>query len=124
MSVLLLTADLMTASKVSAAAQRGGYAFETAASSQALIDKAQNQRPALVIVDLTLPGLDIASLVPALRKLEEPPRAIIAFGPHVHVGRLAAAQQAGCDDVFARGQFHGQLDEILRRNAGGEHTAP
>jgi hypothetical protein len=46
------------------------------------------------------------------------PPTIIAFGPHVHEALLDAATQAGCDEVFSRGQFFAQLDEIISRNLG------
>ena len=39
---------------------------------------------------------------------------VVAFGPHVHEQRLAAARDAGCDLVVSRGQFFSQLETILK----------
>jgi hypothetical protein len=49
----------------------------------------------------------------ALRDLDNPPRKIVAFGPHVHEAKLAAARSAGCDEVISRGRFHAELIEIV-----------
>jgi hypothetical protein len=40
---------------------------------------------------------------------------VIAFGPHVHEDRLAAARAAGCDSVLSRGQFFSQAENVLGR---------
>ena len=39
---------------------------------------------------------------------------VVAFGPHVHEERLAAAREAGCDVVVSRGKFFAELDAILK----------
>ncbi|HVJ68075.1 MAG TPA: hypothetical protein VM510_08840 [Caulifigura sp.] len=56
-----------------------------------------------VVVDVEASGLDIAAL---MASLGEPPRPhVVAFGPHVHTERLAAAKAAGCDAILTRGQI-------------------
>ena len=117
MSALLLSSDLMLSSKVAAAGQRSGVGVTMAMSVAALVDKAVATPVAVVILDLGTPGVDPAALVPQLRSLAQPPRAIVAFGPHVQTEKLEAAAAAGCDEVFSRGQFHAQADEILTRYA-------
>jgi CheY-like chemotaxis protein len=114
MSALLLTADLIVSSWARGAAARGGYPLEIAASLDALLAKAQQSSPKLVILDLGVAGLDPGDAVGPLRQLAAPP-AVAAFGPHVQEGRLAAAVRAGCDLVVSRGQFHAQIDQILAR---------
>jgi hypothetical protein len=37
---------------------------------------------------------------------------VVAFGPHVHVDKLAAARAAGCE-VMSRGQFLTQIGDVL-----------
>ena len=113
MSVLLFTTDLMTSSKVDAAARRQGVTLVTVASGTALLEKAGEAGAALVILDLNSPGVDPADLVSKLRGLSAPPRSILAFGPHVHEAKLEAARAAGCDAVISRGQFHAQVDELI-----------
>jgi hypothetical protein len=115
MSCLLLTSDLMTSSKVAGAAARQNVRLESTSTPAALVTTARESRAALVIVDLTTRGLDINTLVGELLALDPAPTRVIAFGPHVHEAKLQAALDAGCDTVFARGQFLGQVDAILSR---------
>ena len=69
----------------------------------------------LVLLDLTTASLDVHELVPRLRDRASRPISIVAYGPHVHEESLAAAREAGCDEVLARGQFDAQLDAILEQ---------
>jgi DNA-binding NarL/FixJ family response regulator len=117
MSVLLLTADLATSSSVSGAAARCNVACQTVWSVDAVAAKAAEIAARLVILDLSTPAIDPASLVPLLRQQPSPPR-IVAFGPHVHAARLAAARDAGCDQVLSRGGFHAEIDRIVGSAAG------
>ncbi len=118
MSALFLTSDLVFASKVAGAALRQSVIVETALTPSALFGKSQEQSAQgqsldLVIIDLSLPQLDLRELIDRLRALPNPPRTIVGFAPHVHEAALQAAQQAGCDVVMSRGQFNAQLDELL-----------
>lgn len=113
MAALLLTSDLACGAKFTAAGQRVGCQAQTAASPAALLERMAQARPGLVAIDLNLPGLVPGELVASLRAAPAPPTTILAFGPHVHEARLAAAAAAGCDPVLARGQFFARLDELL-----------
>ena len=42
----------------------------------------------LVIIDLTLPGLNVPELIAGLRALPNGPRIVVAFGPHVQDAAL------------------------------------
>lgn len=118
MPALLLTADLACSSKTSGAAARAGAELAVAMSVAALLEKAAALKPETVILDLTAPGLIPAEVVRQLKALPSAPR-VIAFGPHVHEDKLAAAAEAGCDAVLSRGQFHAQAEQWLAapRNA-------
>ena len=119
-SVLFLTTDLMFASRAGGAAQRAGVALDTIPAPERLVERCREETAALVIVDLSLGGLEIAELVASLRELPHAPRRIIAYGPHVHEAKLQAAATAGCDAVFSRGEFNAQMDRILASaNADG-----
>jgi DNA-binding NarL/FixJ family response regulator len=74
------------------------------------------ENPQLVIIDLATAELDVKKLIESLQLNDSVPR-VVAFGPHVHEEKLAAAREAGCDDVISRGQFFSQLDAILPRGA-------
>lgn len=113
MSALLLTADLACSSKASAAAARAGVELNVAMSVAALWEKAGSLHPDIVILDLTAPGVVPGELIGQLKALASAPR-VIAFGPHVHEAKLAAAAEAGCDAVVARGQFYSQLESLLK----------
>jgi len=39
---------------------------------------------------------------------------VVAFGPHVHEERLAAAREAGCDEVLSRGEFFARVNAIVQ----------
>jgi CheY-like chemotaxis protein len=67
-----------------------------------------------LVVDLSMSSLDVASLVNRLKANESSRTRVVAFGPHVHEQRLAAARDAGCDFVVSRGQFFSQLETILK----------
>ncbi len=116
MDALLLTSDLAISSAVTGAAQRQGIRFASAFTPAALLDKLAETTAALVIIDLSTPGLDIEAFVTQLRG-QVSDLQIVAFGPHVHEQRLAAAREAGCDDVYSRGQFHRGMDEILAKSS-------
>jgi CheY-like chemotaxis protein len=117
MLIAFLTNDLVFPSRVSGVAQQLGARMETAATVHALLAKltAESSQPVIVLLDLNLPGIDPATLVPQLNALTAPPQAIIAFGPHVHEEKLAAAQAAGCHATLTRGQFDAQMQSLLTR---------
>jgi CheY-like chemotaxis protein len=117
MSTILLSSDLVFSSKASAAATRGGGQLQTAMSVAALFDKISQQAPKLVVLDLTVPGLDPADVAPRVRAAA-PGATIIAYGPHVQEAMLEAAQAAGCDQVLTRGQWNVQMDDLLASHAG------
>jgi DNA-binding NarL/FixJ family response regulator len=123
--VLLLSGDLMCASRVAAAAAALGLTVQSAAPN--LVALAAPVAPsaalplasgALVVIDLQAPGLNLPKLTAALRQQSPPPRRIIAFGPHVQTVLLDAARAAGCE-VLTRGQFFSQLDEAAKGAAKG-----
>jgi DNA-binding NarL/FixJ family response regulator len=114
MAAIALIADLVMQSHVSGAADRAQVQLEIALSADALVSKAGTNQPQLVIIDLAEPALDIEQLVPRLKAQLPPTSTILAFGPHVHRQRLAAAERAGCDVVLSRGAFHAQTEAILK----------
>jgi DNA-binding response OmpR family regulator len=110
MIVVLLSADLMAASRAQGAASKIEAELHTLSNGDQAIAYCREESVHLVIIDLALPGLEIEPLVNALKP------SIIAYGPHVHEERLAAARRAGCDEVVSRGHFFAQLESILSRH--------
>jgi CheY-like chemotaxis protein len=115
MLILFLTTDLVFPSRVAGVAQQLGVRMETATTADALVAKATaaSSDNMLVLLDLNSPAVDPATVVQRLKALPTPPQTIIAFGPHVHEEKLAAAKAAGCDLVLTRGQFDAQMRSLL-----------
>jgi hypothetical protein len=114
MSLLLISNDLMTGSKVAAVAGRLGLGYSAAINIAAAVDKLA-EGTSIVAIDLSMPGLKSPELVPKLRtKLKVRPR-IIAFGPHVYGELLEEAESSGCDVVVSRGEFFARMMELLSR---------
>ena len=112
MTIILVSTDLMAASKIAPAAKDLGASFRSVGSAATVSEI--SPVPTLVILDLNSPLADISETVAALKALAPSPQ-VIAFGPHVNEAKLSAAVVAGCDAVFVRGQFHAQTAEILRQ---------
>ncbi|MEX0643163.1 MAG: hypothetical protein WD468_10710 [Pirellulales bacterium] len=114
MNIVLLTGDLMVISRVSGAAAQLSIQLQTAANSQQAIRLCRDDAARVLVLDLATPSLDVAELVAAVKKGGAAAPTIVAFGPHVHEERLAAAREAGCNRVVSRGQFMGQLDTLIQ----------
>ncbi len=115
-SILFLTGDLVFSSRVAGAAARAGLTLKSGATHAAILALATAAKSDfIVLLDLNAPGVEPADVVPQLRAMPAPPRAIIAYGPHVQEDRLAAAKVAGCDEVLTRGQFNATMDDVLRK---------
>ena len=115
MAVLYLTQDLMFLSRVFGAGARLGLAVKGISSTDGLLIAAEDEAAELVIVDLSLPGLDVAAVVQSLRQLPCGGPPTVGYAPHVHVARLDAAREAGCTEVLTRGQFNKQVDKLLQK---------
>jgi CheY-like chemotaxis protein len=118
MSVLLLTDDLFTSSRVEGAAQRIAIRVKTVSDCASAISACHDQHVDVLLVDLSARAGDVASIREQFAKLAVDPPPLVAFGPHVHDQLLAAAADAGCDEVVSRGQFFAQLATILTRFVG------
>lgn len=112
-AVIFVTTDLMFASRAAGVARQSNIALQTVGKfGPELLAADEAERPRLVILDLSTAGLDVAGVVVACRSSGAAPR-VVAYAPHVHEGKLAAAQAAACDAVYTRGQFDARLAEIL-----------
>lgn len=111
--------DLMFGSRLAAAAARTGTRVEVFGNLDGACRRLESIDEKLAAVGLAILDLSMASLDPAegVRRLRSANSAvpILAFGPHVHEGRLAAAREAGADEVMSRGAFDAQMDDLLKR---------
>ena len=115
MTIVLLSSDLTVLSRVEGAATRLGQSVRSVSGESQVVERCKAAEVNTLIVDLSMSSLDLASLVNQLKASEASGTRVVAFGPHVHEQRLAAARDAGCDVVVSRGQFFLQLDTILQR---------
>jgi DNA-binding NarL/FixJ family response regulator len=112
-AVLLLSDDLLDASRILGAGRGHGVAVKWARDLGGLAALARQEAPRLVFVDLSYPGLSVSRLIEVLRaECPQMPR-LVAYGPHVDAAGLRAARQAGCDVVLPRSAFVEQLPARL-----------
>jgi CheY-like chemotaxis protein len=112
-AVLLLSDDLLDASRIVAAGRDHSVAVKRARDVGELVALARQEAPRLVLVDLANPGLSVPSLIEALRAACPVMPRVIAYGPHVDAAGLRAARLAGCDPVLPRSAFVEQLPARL-----------
>ncbi len=113
-SVLLLTKDLFFVPTLRAAADKLDCPLVVALSidSHKLLGLAAAEVAAWVIDLNCVPAESIPAVVSGLAT-RFPQAHRIAFGPHVQTQRLAAAEQAGCQQVLSRGQLSHQIDHLM-----------
>jgi DNA-binding response OmpR family regulator len=111
--VVLISNDLMVVSRVQGAAQQRGVHVRAVANLPAAVELHRDEPVGLVIVDLATMSLDLPAFVAAFKANSELPVRSIAFGPHVHEEKLAAAREAGFDLVISRGKFFSEIDRLI-----------
>jgi CheY-like chemotaxis protein len=112
----MLCDDLVFGSKVTATGSAHGVRVAVARTPAGAIAKLGGA--GCLIVDLHLPGLDVAALMTQVRAAGGV--TVIAFGSHVDVETLKAARKAGCDQVLPRSQFVVELETKLAEWGRGE----
>ncbi len=102
--ILLLSDDLLDASKTTTSARAAGIEIRQVRTVTALLEHARSESPTCCIVDLNCPGLDIAGLAGELGREGKLPR-LIAYGSHVDHESLRVARHASYDIVMPRSEF-------------------
>jgi len=111
MQCVFLCADLMFASRVLGAAKTLQVPLKIVPVASD-VGRSLSAETRLLIIDLTMPGLDLASAVGTTRE-QAPAARMVAFGPHVDEEALSAARAAGCE-VLSRGQFQQNYTALLQ----------
>lgn len=109
-SVLIVCHDLFFGSQLTGAVGRAGVESTTAMTLAKALELAPTKEFRAIVVDLELPGLDLA----LLKSVAPAGAVVIAFGPHVHESLLQAARMTGCDHVMSRGEISRSLEGFLR----------
>jgi CheY-like chemotaxis protein len=117
---LLLSDDLLFASRIIGTARSLGLEIKSARSAAEVLAEAQAKPTGCVLVDLQNPGLDIVALVQNLKNAAN--TYIVGYGSHVDTATLKAAREAGCDLVLPRSKFVEDLSAELPKWIG--QTAP
>jgi CheY-like chemotaxis protein len=112
--VLAVVEDLLFSSKIRAVAKQVGADVVFARNPAEIVQRARDERPTLIIFDLNGRGTDAIGTLQQL-KTDSDTASIRAIGfvSHVQSELIAAARQAGADEVMARSAFVTQLAEIL-----------
>jgi DNA-binding NarL/FixJ family response regulator len=96
-----------------------------ARSPQEIIDQARAQKPSLIVFDLNSGKTDPVTTIAALKGDSAlSALRILGFASHVHTELIAAARNAGADQVLPRSAFAANLAEILlsSQGAASDHT--
>ena len=93
-----------------------GFAVAQAESGAEAVAKAVALRPALIVMDLALPGMDGWS---ATRAIKTDPRTatipVVAMTGHARSDASTAARDAGCDAFLTKPCLPDDVVEIVRR---------
>ena len=112
--ILAVVDDMFFKSKIRAVAEAVGTEISFPRNQEALLQKAREAKPQLIIVDLHNQKIDPASLANDLKSDEEL-RAIplLGFFSHVQTELQRNALAAGFDEVIPRSVFARDLSKIL-----------
>jgi hypothetical protein len=121
---LLVSRDLIFTTKIKGTAAELGYAMLVASTLSQAESMIATYQPAVVLVDLTAGEMAESAALRVYQELVGANSWLIAFGPHVDSGALAAARTVGFHVVLPRSTFTSKLPELLRRyfnHAPGEN---
>lgn len=114
--VLALVPDLLTNVRLESGVQRLGGFLQLAETPRAFLASLEAYPPELAIVDLALDWIDLDELVRACQRAGVP---LLAFGPHVDMGALRTARQAGADFVYPRSKLLADVSGTIREVLSG-----
>lgn len=114
-AILALVNDLYFAAKIGDTARYLGYPIEFTGSGPDFFDRLAHARPALIIADLTIGGVDIAEV---LRELKEDPQQaavpVLGYTTHAdwkHTGPL----HDKCTKVVTKDTLSRSLPDLIRQ---------
>ena len=117
--ILAAVEDLMFTVKISDAAKRAGLDVEFVKSERDVIDKAESEKPLLIILDLNFSAVQPLKLISKMKNDGEMKQiSVIGYLSHVQGELKQQAQEAGANIVMARSAFSQNLPQILKRHSG------
>jgi CheY-like chemotaxis protein len=112
--IIAVVDDMFFASKIRAVAEAVGVEVSFPRSREALVEKAHETKPQLIVVDLHNQKFDAVALAKDLKsdeRLREVP--LVGFFSHVQTELRQNALAAGFDQVLPRSVFSNDLKNIL-----------
>ena len=117
--ILAVVEDLMFTVKISDAAKRAGLEVEFLKSERDVIEKATEEKPLLIILDLNFSAVQPLKLISKMKSNGEMKQiSVIGYLSHVQGELKQQAQEAGANMVMARSAFSQNLQQILKRHSG------
>ena len=120
--ILLVEDNEMNRDMLSRRLQKQGYEVVLAVDGEEGLAKAQSDSPALILMDMSLPGVDGWEATRRLKAAAETRHIpVIAVSAHAMAGDREKALEAGCDDYdtkpidFAR--LRAKIQALLGRQA-------
>lgn len=113
--ILALVNDLFFTLKIGDAAKSVGFPIDFAGSSEEFLDRFRNTRPALVIADLTLDGVDLVALLEQLTAAvgqATPP--ILGYTTHADWKRTGPLHDR-CTKVVTKDVLSRNLADLIRQ---------
>ncbi len=117
--ILAVVEDLLFTVKISDAAKRAGLEVEFLKSEHDVIEKATNEKPLLIILDLNFSAVQPLKLISKVKSNGDMKQiSVIGYLSHVQGELKQQAQEAGANIVMARSAFSQNLQQILKRHSG------
>jgi len=117
--ILAVVEDLLFTVKISDAAKRTGLDVDFVKSARDVVDKAKQDKPLLIILDLNFNAVEPLELISTLKGDGDLKQiSLIGYLSHVQGELKQQAQDAGANIVMARSAFSQNLQQILKRHAG------
>ena len=121
--IIAVVDDMFFASKIRATSEALGFEISFPRSKDAVVEKARDAKPDLILVDLHNQRLNSVDLATALKSDEQLGAIpLLGFFSHVETELQRNALAAGYDQVGPRSVFSRDLAEILRGT--GSHPVP
>ncbi len=119
-TVLIIEDDARIANWLKVYFERAGYSAEVTHNGESGLDLARTLTPDLIVLDLTLPGLDGIQLCGILRRESDVP-IIMLTAREAHAERVIGLE-SGADDYIVKpfdpGEVIARADAVLRRVKG------
>ncbi len=125
--ILLVEDNEMNRDMLSRRLKRKGYDIVFATDGEQAIAMAEQEQPALILMDMSLPVLDGWEATRRIKAVNAT-MPVIALTAHAMAGDEQKAREAGCDDYDTKPvelpRLLGKMEALLDKQAGAAEDAP